>query len=291
MARERFHSWLASNGDVIDEESSLSSPGSGNCVTLVRLESGQRVVLKEFASVGKFDQTMHARSKWVSHASVTSPKVLFSSRQDRCVASQWVGGQVGDSVEFSEEIERRIYAEAGKQLRRLHGCGSLPVTSGMSISAAMIRRLKSARQDAENLVPVSVVKLVSESVSGCATQFDTFDRVPCHRDYWRRNWIISREGEGDPLAVSVIDFEHARFDFWMMDLVKMLGDQWLDRPDLASAFWDNYGVELQPDHHVLLWTCAALHSLQSMAWAHRNRDRQFVAMNRRLLDQALTQFG
>jgi Ser/Thr protein kinase RdoA (MazF antagonist) len=56
-------------------------------------------------------------------------------------------------------------------------------------------------------------------------------------DFTPRNLLCDAQG-----GVSMIDFEHARYDLAARDLVRLSDRVWRGRPDLPDAFFTGYGL-------------------------------------------------
>jgi len=111
-------------------------------------------------------------------------------------------------------------------------------------------------------------------------------RVPCHRDYTPRNWLVDAAG-----TLRVIDFGHAKRDVWVIDLARMWTDTWVGRPDLREAFLDGYGRHPDRDDLAVLRGCCVLGAVSSIVWAREHRDASFEAHHRRLLDSLMRDPG
>jgi aminoglycoside/choline kinase family phosphotransferase len=107
-------------------------------------------------------------------------------------------------------------------------------------------------------------------------------RVPCHRDYTPRNWLVDGAG-----VLRVIDFGHARRDVWVNDLNRLAFDQWVDRADLEDAFLDGYGRLPDAVDRALLRVWGILGAVSSIVWAREHHDTAFEAHHRALLDQLM----
>jgi Ser/Thr protein kinase RdoA (MazF antagonist) len=145
--------------------------------------------------------------------------------------------------------EQGLQREAGVLLRRFHDA-QLPLPWG-DWGAAKIAEFNSLIPMASQLLgkrDLAVARAQVETLSGlpCA------DRVPCHRDYTPRNWLV-QDG-----VQYVIDFEHARLDVWLADLARLHLGIWPDRPDLKEAFLAGYGHQLSDTDHAILQGVAAL---------------------------------
>ena len=74
----------------------------------------------------------------------------------------------------------------------------------------------------------------------------------------------------------VVDFEHARTDLPLRDLVRLRFRVWPARPDLKDAFLSGYGRDLTGSDTETLQRLGALDSLTAIARGHQNRDIQLI---------------
>jgi len=145
--------------------------------------------------------------------------------------------------------EQALQREAGMQLRRFHA--AQPPLPWDDWGAAKVAEFDGLMPVASHLLgnrDLALARAAVETLGGLACP----GRVPCHRDYTPRNWLV-RDG-----AQYVIDFEHARLDVWLADLARLRLGIWPDRPDLKDAFLDGYGRQLSGTDHAILQGVAAL---------------------------------
>jgi Phosphotransferase enzyme family len=108
------------------------------------------------------------------------------------------------------------------------------------------------------------------------------DGVPCHLDFQPRNWLL---GPGADLYL--VDFEHARTDLPLRDLVCLRFRAWPGRPDLKDAFLNGYGRDLTGSDIETLQHLGALDALTAIARGHQNHDIQLVQYGHSTLRQLL----
>ena len=161
-----------------------------------------------------------------------------------------------------------FYRKAGKFLARLH---ALPhEDTDVPLDEAFHARLSAWSRRAEGVVETADIEWVARRVLEGLPALRGLQRVPCHRDYHARNWVL------DGNDFHVIDFEHSRPDLFLMDVHKMWSQQWrTDRPILEDAFWDGYGRSLTEDEQQLLERFSALAALCTIAWSREHGDREF----------------
>lgn len=175
--------------------------------------------------------------------------------------------------------DRAVHHDAGAMLRRIHeakpaipwndfGSAKLAEFDLLSPLATRLcteRELRAAREEVEALVGLgSPVK------------------VPCHRDYTPRNWLIG------PDSLCVIDFEWVRPDVWISDLARLHLDIWQYRPDLRDAFLRGYGRQLDDTDQAILQGCSVLTAVWLLVKAHEIGRQSFEAGIRIALQRLLT---
>jgi hypothetical protein len=160
----------------------------------------------------------------------------------------WPAADLGALPDGNRRAEQALQREAGVLLRRFHD-GQLPLPcDGWGAWVA----------EFDGLMPMASQLLGKRDLALARAQVETLSglpcpgRVPCHRDYTPRNWLV-RDG-----VQYVIDFEHARLDVWLADLARLHLGIWPDRPDLKAAFLDGYGRQLSDADHAVLQGVAVL---------------------------------
>ncbi|MBI2373997.1 MAG: aminoglycoside phosphotransferase family protein [Deltaproteobacteria bacterium] len=165
----------------------------------------------------------------------------------------------------------RTFRTAGVLLRALH---SLPVEDSdpVPIAAALEARAKALLErcggEARAAARLALERLGGLDLKGAR-------RVPCHRDFELRNWLIDARA-----AVRIVDFEHARLDHPVVDLVRLACFEWPGRPELESAFLEGYGG---PCDEPVLVAISTLDTAATLAWAERHRDHEYAARGVRML--------
>ncbi|MCA9572714.1 MAG: phosphotransferase, partial [Myxococcales bacterium] len=185
--------------------------------------SGDLVVyVKRHRTREKLAREHRAYRDWMPLHPGRHPRLLEAT-DTLLVISEVAGEPVQDA---SPDVHR----QAGRWIRALHDlpfedADSLPLAHAMARRAAWLDR-------AAHLVhPTAIAR-----ARGTLGLFDGTVRVPCHRDYSPRNWLVDARG-----TLGVIDLEHTLGDLWLADVVKLASGDWVDRPDREAAFWEGYG--------------------------------------------------
>jgi thiamine kinase-like enzyme len=156
--------------------------------------------------------------------------------------------------------------DAVARLRQLHdGQRALPWDDFASAKA----------EEFDQLAPFAAELLTSRELGTARSQVHELagllcpGKVPCHRDYTPRNWLV------DAGAVYIVDFEWSRLDVWVSDLARLHLGIWATRPDLRDAFLNGYGRELDGADHAMLHGCAVVTAVWMLVKAHETRQASF----------------
>ena len=287
---ETTRQWLEDIGIHAVEVVDKSWPDSDSQVNRVTTKDGGAFYVKRFSSSVKYDQTVHAYQNWLVNLEGLVPRLVSSHVEERLLLLTDIGGCFCQWLELSAAQQASLLCQAGKFLRALHEVpfdddDSMAVGDAVLTRAlALQRRLGEVDVRSDHLSPdrmTGIVDIIGEVVP----LLNRIKRVPCHRDFWRRNWIWTKANGGEPEGVhlSVIDFEHARPDLFVFDFMKLWSDCWLSDPQLEQPFWDGYGRRLTSEENTLLNTCAKLHAVQTMIWSAEHQYATFFAQGEQLL--------
>lgn len=103
------------------------------------------------------------------------------------------------------------------------------------------------------------------------------ERVPCHRDYTPRNWVL---GNG---RVHVVDFEEMRPDAWMVDLGRLTVAWWPADPPMLEPLLDGYGRQLSDDETAILRCTYVVTAVRLIVLGSELGKTEFVASTRDVL--------
>lgn len=179
------------------------------------------------------------------------------------------------------------FYQAGRWLAALH---ALPYDDRdpLPLELALKQRLAAWRRRAPLVVPAELWARLTACGDEALAALGTLRRVPCHRDYTPHNWLVDRAAQ----RFYVIDFEHARADYWLWDVARLASEGWLLDGRRAEAFWAGYGCRLSAAENQLLAALSAQLALAAIGWAEAHHDRQlaqrsWVALNGLLRAAAL----
>lgn len=174
------------------------------------------------------------------------------------------------SGELGQAERLAAFQAAGTFLRRLH---DLPLGDDdpLPLADAYALRADSWLQRARDVVPEAVRDWVAQQAEEAVPVLRQQVRVPTHRDYTPRNWLLERSTG----RLTIFDFEHSRPDLLVGDFERLWGQWWPRDPAGREAFMDGYGRELSGAEEALLERIAALGGLTTVVWAREHRDREF----------------
>jgi Ser/Thr protein kinase RdoA (MazF antagonist) len=165
-------------------------------------------------------------------------------------------------------------------LRRVHDAE--PATAWDGFAAAKLAELELWAGRAAGLLDrreLDFARAKVRALAGLGQQL----AVPCHLDYSLRNWLIA-DGR-----LSVIDFEWARHDVWVNDLIRLYLGAWPGRPGLRDAFLAGYRHEIGPADREILLGCAALHCVWLTVRAREYSDTAFSETSRQSLRRLIAE--
>jgi Ser/Thr protein kinase RdoA (MazF antagonist) len=239
-----------------------------------RLEGARGAAyLKQHRHGRKFAQELHAYLHWTPRLPGATPELLaYRSSSPRALLLSEVPGEVAEGFSLGPQ-ESELYRQAGRFLRKWHGIPHLD-DDPVPLPEALRQRAVAWEARAKGIVPPDVCAWVRSRYGEVLAALASLDikRVPCHRDFTARNWLVDR---GEELRVYVIDFEHARADWWLVDVERLYSGVFNRRPDLAEAFWDGYGRLLDDAERELLDGIAAQAALTTIVWAKEHADASF----------------
>lgn len=242
-----------------------------------RVDGAFPLFVKRHRSVRKHRQELRAYRDWLPRHPGRHPELL--GHDDRVLVLQGLPGDLVQDLPPDDARLPDLHRQAGRWLRTLH---HLPFTDDdpMPLDEALQRRLAGWRKRAGPHIAPEILERIHRNLA--SLPFGALARVPCHRDFSPRNLLV------DGADLGVIDLEHAHPDVFLVDLVKLVAEAWVERPDLERAFYDGYGRGLDADEARLLDVLVALYGVGTVAWAVEHRDPAFEGLGRTMLDRVLT---
>ncbi|HEY3871858.1 MAG TPA: aminoglycoside phosphotransferase family protein [Actinocrinis sp.] len=169
-----------------------------------------------------------------------------------------------------------LQRSAGALLRRLHG--AQPAVAWDDFGAAKTWEFDRLAPQAAGLLTARELGAARAGVRALCEVGVPQRQVPCHRDYSQRNWLVDDDG-----GLRVIDFEWARPDVWVTDLIRLSFGAWQDRPDLQEAFLDGYGRRLSDADRAVLTGCSILTAVWLVVKARESAQGSFEQSSRLML--------
>jgi len=168
--------------------------------------------------------------------------------------------------------DEETHRQAGALLRRLHD--SEPAAPWDDFAADKLAEYDELVPAASPLLPTDILECVRAEVLALASLDAVPSRVPCHRDYTPRNWLI------DGSRVTVVDFELARRDVWINDLARLESGPWHGDPGLRAAFRDGYGRTPSAAEAGIARACRAVTAVWLVVKGRRYAEADLEAANR-----------
>jgi hypothetical protein len=253
--------------DVLGPHQVISDKSWGHGATRVlelRQDSGATWFLKGHSQPDAYGRELAAYRAWVPALGDHAPHLRAADDTLAALLLSAVPGEAGSALGYEPGAQR----QAGALLRRLHDGATVPA---LDLAAAKLAELEGWIARADGLFEPAELDFARASVRGLAGH--ALVPLPSHGDYTPRNWLLDGE------RISVIDFEWARPDVWVADLVRLYCGAWREAPALGEAFLDGYGRQLSADDRAVLHACAALTSVFHTVWAraHAETDHEHAS--------------
>jgi Ser/Thr protein kinase RdoA (MazF antagonist) len=255
-------------------------------VMSLRNGHGATWFLKQHNHAERYLAEVTAYRQWVPALAERAPRLRASDDPLHAVILSAVPGYVtpwpadrphDDSKRRASEAV--VQHSAGQLLRQLHdGQPALPWDDFGAAKA----------EEFDQLAPFAAGLLTARELARARAQVHELTRapcpvkVPCHRDYTPRNWLV------DAGTVYIVDFEWSRLDVWVNDLARLHLGIWATRPDLQDAFMSGYGRELNDADRAILHDCAVLTGVWMLVKAHESRQRSFEDGSRMALKRLMS---
>lgn len=237
-------------GEVGRAEQMAGLHSQAQCVRLTI--SGKTAFLKVHKTVRSFRQELGFFQQFAASLGECVPSLLGQEENLRALLLSQVPGTHLPTQNFSFEV----YRSAGQFLRRLH---TLPlVDTDIPLRSALEKRLMAFAERTKGSLSLEAVERVLTPLQELLGEVPCLRRVVCHRDFAEHNWLW------DGSRIQVIDFEHSKNDFWLLDLCRLHSLTLCCEPRAEKLFWAGYGQALGSleRHFLHHW---------SILWAHETR--------------------
>ena len=260
-------------------------PQGRSRVWRVHRPDGPPLFLKQYSDETTRQQELRTYREWlpaVRDDVTRTPRVVAESPPVLCsLLLDGLDGELVSRIPLEEAEGAWAHRRAGEWIARLH---AIPFTDDdpMPLSEAIPLRLafwldrggeELSREEGD----------LARRLVGDGSIFVGDRRVPCHRDFQMRNWILDRTS--DPHRLGVIDFEHARPDHPLVDSVRVRERALPRYPSWFDAFVDGMGIPVDPRIEAKLIALSAVHAVGSVVWGAQQGDRSLRQEGHSLLDR------
>ena len=238
--------------------------------------------LKRHRDRRKFDQEHAAYAEWCPGLGAAATLLAATESPGPALLVRAApGAPLAQLSSLSVDTERAHWRRAGAFLAALHALPHEDLDE-LPLPDAWSRRAESwVHRAGDAITREEANEVLSLTRAPWPDTAEVPRRVPCHRDFTPRNWIVT---EG---SLAVIDFEHARPDWALVDLARALEEVPEDREELAAALWSGYGAD-PAAFETLLPRAFAVQALAKIAWAVEHGDARFERSGRELLRRVCT---
>ena len=265
-------------GEVHEAEDASWDHAASDVVRVVGARGS--AFLKRHKDRRKFDRERFAYADWCEGLEAAATLLAATGSPGPALLVQAAPGvPLAELDSLPTDVERAHWFRAGAFLAALH---ALPHEDEdeLSLPDAWVRRAEAWVRRAGSAITRTEAKgVLALARAPWPESNDLPRRVPCHRDFTPRNWIVT---EG---SLAVIDFEHARPDWALVDLARALEEVPESREDLAAALWSGYGADRAP-LETFLPRVFAVQAVAKIAWAAERGDAHFERSGRELLRRA-----
>lgn len=235
----------------------------------------RRAVLKVHRQGRKFSNERGAYTEWLPRlrprleAGTNVPDLLaVHDAYPRALLLSLAAGRLLQDLRPSPGLEAEVHERAGRFLRSLHDL-ELVDADPVPLADAYAMRLAAWVPRGAGIISDDVTEAVSSAMAVVLPFLVDQVRVPCHRDFTPRNWLVATG------TLTIIDFEHSQPDLYLADLVRLWVGVWRHRPDLRSSFLKGYGRQLTSQEEAVMRGLAAFWAYTTVVWAREHGDEEF----------------
>ena len=242
--------------DVADDVS--VSPHQGRVLKVVT-RSQESSFVKWYPEASDYQRELDALSHYTPALGSDAPRLIDNDDALHMLLISAVAGSPAAGTSF--EWDPLVHYRAGVLIRKLHE--SAPGVRSDQFARQCAARFEEA---ASQLGGVVEDQALSEARLLIARAMDITEHhlVPTHRDNHPRNWMVDPGGH-----VRLIDFAHAEYDPWVVDVLLLEQDYWRSDPNLKVAFMSGYDREITADDEVLLRAHHAVMAVRGLVAARK----------------------
>ncbi|MFC7619100.1 phosphotransferase [Microlunatus sp. GCM10028923] len=271
-ARDRTRDFVRQTRPGAVERADLSWPNGESVVLEYDDPEAGPVIVKHHLKASAYVSEVGALRDWAPRLGPgRAPTLVAADDEAGIMITDRLPGSAGTAATPD------AYHQAGRITALLHGiepAGTQPDQAGR-----MLRKIDQWLRRAPGLFGPADVDLV-RSCAEAAGELPDPEAGSIHDDNQPRNWVLSPAGR-----LAMIDFARAKIDLYLHDVERMVFAEWVDRPELADAFFDGYGRRLTDDETALLTYRGALQAMGTVIWAREHGDSGYEQHGRRLLEQ------
>ncbi len=235
----------------------------GPAVARISARDGKEYVVKKHADRAKHDREVHAYQHWTPALGPSAPQLVAADAQALTIITTALNGRP-----YPGPLTAAAHHQAGTILRRFHDAE--PPRSLPGYRDWLRDRADYWTARAKPFINAADLGSASAHLAALQQTADPHG-VPCHLDFQPRNWLLGPAGH-----LYLVDFEHARTDLPLRDLVRLRFRVWPARPDLKDAFLNGYGRDITGPDTETLQHLGALDALTATARGHQNHDIQLI---------------
>lgn len=256
-------------------------------VLRLRDQRGGEWILKRHLDLDRYQAELGAYQRWVPALSDRAPQLRAHDDELQAIVisvvpglpAPWPAPASPGPGPRRRAAEQAVQRSAGAALGLLHQ--AQPPLPWPELGPAKAAELDQLAPLAAGLLTTRELGFARSEAAMLAAVTGAC-RVPCHRDYTPRNWLVTGGG-----AVRVIDFEWARLDAAPADLARLHLGVWDGRPDLREAFLDGYG-RLDDVGQAVLRGSAAVTAVWLIIKARETGQPSFECASRAALHRLMT---
>lgn len=246
------------------------------------LDSSKGRAFIKALNLRKYRQELRAFETWLPKLEsfgVKTPKLIAASEEVEVNKGILIITTVdGVLVEGSaSEFDVDVHEQAGKFLGSFHDIEFEDVDK-INLFDAYSKRFEGWSKQGEGWLEPPQFAYIKHHLDSTAPLLKNIKRIPCHRDYTPRNWLINESA-----GLGIIDFEHSNPDLWLADTHKLWSTYWIEKPELEDAFWQGYGCTPTDDERLLSLKLALLENMVTVIWAIEHGDKVYEQHGRKML--------
>lgn len=245
----------------------------GPAVARVTASNRRQYVVKRHTSQDKHDREIHAYRHWTAALGSAAPELIAADPRTRTIITTALPG-VGPGTGTPAAT---AHHRAGTLLRQFHAAE--PPRPLPEYRTWLQGRAEHWLGKARPFLAAPALAAVTAHLAALQ-ETAAPAAVPCHLDFQDRNWLHNQAGN-----LYLIDFEHARTDHPLRDLVRLRFRTWPGRPDLQDAFLAGYGQDLTADDNRMLLHFGALDAITAIARGHQKGDAHLIESGHATLRQ------